>query len=69
VKTGISIVEINDELILGCKRFENKDIFVGPWSLELGLLKVVVSVSLLIATLYVNPSPILLYTYTTTSVL
>ena len=34
-------MEIKDELSLGCKRFENKDIFIGPWSLELGLLKVI----------------------------
>jgi hypothetical protein len=39
-KSGISIVDVDACLELGCKRFEKKNIFVATWTLELGVLKV-----------------------------
>jgi hypothetical protein len=39
-KSGINIVDVSEFLELGCKKFENKNIFVAPWTLELGVLKV-----------------------------
>ena len=39
-KTGVSVVDASEKLSLAYKRFENKNIFVGPWILELGVLKV-----------------------------
>ena len=39
-KSGVNIIESSENMSLECKRFQNKDIFIGPWILELGVLKV-----------------------------
>ena len=53
IQFSVQVVKIDDELEVEAKKYSNKQIFIAPWSIDVGLLQVIyIAVLSFLVTLY-----------------